>query len=122
MVPLIEIFCSIDDFCKTFEEAMKACALPSATKKRHRPHLMSLSEIMTILILFQLSGYKTFKDFYVNNIHHYHKKDFPHLLSYSRFIRLIPEAFMPLLMFLRGMQGQKTGKYYIRPLRKLSFP
>jgi hypothetical protein len=33
--------------------------------------------------------------------------------SYSRFIRLIPEAFMPLLMFLRGMQGQKTGKYYI---------
>ena len=43
----------------------------------------------------------------------YHKKDFPKLVSYNRFVELIPHAIMILTMILLGLSGRQTGKYYI---------
>lgn len=115
MVPLLEIFCVIDDFCKYFEKELYKNALSDQTnhKSRNRSHLMSMSEMMTIVILFHLSHYKTFKDFYRHDICGHYTKDFPKRLSYSRFIQLMPTLFMPLVVFLNGLKGKQTGKYYI---------
>jgi hypothetical protein len=55
---------------------------------------------MTILIAFQTSGYRTFKDFYQYVLAH-HRRDFPDLVSYDRFIYLIPRAIIPLLVYLQ---------------------
>ena len=52
MVPLVEIYCFIDDFCKYFELVEKQKCLPNPNRKRHRPCRLSLSEIMTIIVLF----------------------------------------------------------------------
>lgn len=53
---ITEIFCSIDDFCKEFVPFWQK-SLISNGKKRIRKSKMSLSEVMTIQVLFHLSGY-----------------------------------------------------------------
>ena len=49
---------------------------------------MSVSEIMTIVILFHLSHYRTFKDFYNECLLMNMRKYFPKFVSYSRFVEL----------------------------------
>lgn len=112
MVPLEEIFCFIDDFCKAFERTYKGRCLPRLDRSRNRSCRLSLAEVMTILVLFQLSHYRTFKDFYVSCLLVHHRNDF-HLVSYNRFLELIPYASMPLLILLVNMPGEKTDRYFI---------
>jgi hypothetical protein len=113
MVPLEEIFCLIDDFCKLFESAQKGYLLPNPKRKRNKLCKLSLSEVMTILVLFQFSHYRTFKDFFLNSMNLYYKQAFPKLVSYNRFVELIPYTAMPLLILLMKMSGEKTGLYII---------
>jgi hypothetical protein len=114
MIPLTEIFCYIDDFCKFFERKIAENALTSSQKKkRGKPCSMALSEIMTIVIMFHLSHYKTFKDFYLNSVCENYRSAFPSLVSYNRFIELMPNAFMPLLVMIACMRGKKTSRYFI---------
>lgn len=113
MVPLEEIFCFIDDFCKDFEQAQMNRLLPNPNRCRKRQCRLSLSEIMTILILFQLSHYRTFKDFYMSCLSVHYKHEFPALVSYTRFLELIPFSMMPLFILLMHLPGKKTGRYFI---------
>jgi hypothetical protein len=114
MVPLTEIFVFIDDFCKLFVEYTQQILVTNAqSKKRKRLRQISLSEIMTIIVLYHLSRYKTFKDFYMNSVLITYRKEFPNAVSYSRFITLMKDAFMPLLILLLGIRGEETGIYYI---------
>ncbi len=112
MIPLTEIFCFIDDFCKTFEQNQSLFVLPNPDRNRQRRCQLCLSEIMTILVMFQFSGYRTFKDFYLNCMSNY-KSEFPQLVSYTRFLQLKGFAFMPLFVLLQWIPKAKTGKYFI---------
>jgi hypothetical protein len=67
---------------------------------------------MTILILFQFSHFRTFKDFYYSCLIPYYKSAFPKLVSYNRFLELIPYAIMPMIILLLNIPGKKTGKYF----------
>jgi len=113
MIPLEEIFCVIDDFCKHFEQEHSKHLLFNPHQKRNRNYQMCLSEIMTILFMFHYSHYRTFKDFYLNSILVRHKGDFPKAVSYNRFVELMPTTFMPFLVFISALSGEKTGKYFI---------
>ena len=60
---IIEIFCDIDDFCIKVKENHKK-QFPEQPIP-HWPSKLSLSEIMTIMILFHDSrGFRNFKSFY----------------------------------------------------------
>ncbi|WP_218082169.1 hypothetical protein [Anthocerotibacter panamensis] len=59
---ITEVFCDVDDLCKAFEPLL--LLLPEVTGARPPKCWMTLSEIMTILIGFHGSRYRTFKDFY----------------------------------------------------------
>lgn len=53
---VLEIFYIIDDFCKEIASHLVKKPLPTSDKKRRkRAFVMSDSEIMTILVAFQLS-------------------------------------------------------------------
>ena len=45
---------------------------------------------MTIIIYFHQSSYRNFKDYYQKNILKHHQPDFPSLVSYNRFVELMP--------------------------------
>lgn len=110
---LIEIFCQIDDFCNNFNRESKKFFLANPNQKRHKACSMSLSEVMTIVILFHMSDYRTFKYFYLNCVLRDLKKYFPRSLSYPRFVQLMEYSLMPLTVFLHCIKGKETGIYYV---------
>ncbi len=64
---LTNIFYQIDDFCKLFEKEIKIKLLPSS-KIRNRSSNLTISEILTIIVYYHYSGYKTFKDYYTKHV------------------------------------------------------
>ena len=92
---ITELYSFIDDFCKIYSEYEKKKLLHSS-KQRNRNCKMSLSEQLTIMIMYHSSYAKNFKYFYKTYIEYIHKDDFPNALSYNRFVELMPRLFLPL--------------------------
>jgi hypothetical protein len=57
---LTETFCLIDDFCRQFEPAWHRQMLRAGSKKRRRKPELSLSELMTLLVLFHQIRFRQF--------------------------------------------------------------
>ena len=85
----------------------------AAGKQRERAGQLSPSEVMTILIHFHQSLYRTFKAYYTQHVQVYLKHDFPDVVSYTRFVTLIPEMLTPLLAYLQHRFGPCTGISFI---------
>ena len=82
------IFCASDEFCKEFEPRWEQHLLESSLKRRRRQGTLCLSEVMTIMVGFHLSGYRTFKHYYLNYVLRYQRGYFPGLVSYHRCLLL----------------------------------
>ena len=95
----IAIFCDVDDFCKAYEEYCMHSLMMEKKKVLPRTR-MALSEIITILIMYHLSGYRTFKWYYKNHVMKYQKQDFPSLVSYNRFVEIMEYALVPLIVYI----------------------
>lgn len=113
MIILDELFCDVDDFCLRFEPDWHKHLISSDSICRLRSNQLSLSEIMTILIAFQTSGYRNFKLYYLNLVCQYWRRAFPNLVSYSRFVQLIPRVIIPMTHYLSCCQGSATGIGFI---------
>jgi len=109
---LLELFCDVDDFMLRFVPQWKASQL-AAGKQRERAGQLCPSEVMTILIHFHQSHYRTFKAYYTEHVQVYLTKEFPHLVSYPRFVALIPQMMLPLLAYLQTRYGVCTGISFI---------
>lgn len=111
---LLNIFCLIDDFCKAFSRFWRRFLLSSGTAKRIKPCGLCLSEIMTIVVDFHTSGYRTFKDYYIKHVCQNLRTEFPGLVSYNRFVELMQGALVPLMIFLqRCRMGKVTGISFV---------
>ena len=83
---LIPIFCDLDDFCINQEKHMNNCLLQEDNSTRVNFNVsktMHLSEIMTIIVYFYLSGYRNFKTYYKQHVAVVLKEYFPTLVSYN---------------------------------------
>lgn len=106
-----DIFCLVDEFCNNFDNYTKNFIIGKPSK---RPSVMSKSEVITITILFHLSGYRCFKHFYVNYVQEHMKDDFPNTVSYNRFTELMQSTILPLTMFLKiCCLGKCTGISFV---------
>ena len=103
---IISIFCELDNFCKELNTYLEHFMLPGDKKiLRLQPsRSLSLSEIMTICVSFHLSGYRNFKGYYTNFIAKTYHTFFPKLVSYNRFVELMPYVAIPLTLFMQ-MKG-----------------
>ena len=108
---LIALFCKIDDFCANFEPHFRAILLSKRRSFTRIPR-MNLSEIMSIIIAFHFSKFRTFKDFYFLGSFIL-KKYFPKIVSYNRFIELMPRAIFPLFCLLQGELKPCSGISFI---------
>lgn len=109
----VTVFCAIDDFCKLFEPIWHQRLLAAAPKQRERPPQLCLSEVLTIIVGFHLSGYRTFKDYYTRQVRRHQLDDFPKLVSYNRFVELMPGALLPLGCLLVTRFGECSGVSFI---------
>ena len=85
------LFVFIDDFYKAADLYISHHFI-SENQKSYNPTripTMTISEILTIVLLYQKSPCKNFKYFYQSYLQLY-KPEFPNLVSYERFVSLKP--------------------------------
>ncbi len=70
---------------------------------------MHPSEIMTIVVAFHQSPYRTFKAFSTEQVQPHWRSEFPPLVSYERFVALLPTILVPLTASLHTQLGSCTG-------------
>ncbi len=109
---LLDLFCDVDDFMLSFEPQWKAAQLQGG-KQRERAGQLCPSEVLTILIHFHQSHSRTFKAYYTEHVQMSLTSEFPHLVSYPRFVALIPRMMLPLLPYLQTRYGACTGISFI---------
>ena len=109
---ILKLFCHVDDFCQWLVTRENAELLGVMRKRGPSPRL-SLSEVMTILIHFHQSRYRDFKAYYTQHVCEHMRSEFPTLVSYTRFVELIPSALPAMCLYLRVRFGQKTGVAFI---------
>lgn len=101
---LIGIYCIIDDFVKEISPYLKD-SIPTSS--------LSLSEILSISVLFHGSDYRTFKHFYLQYVCQNLKAFFPNLVSYCHFVKLKNASSLFMKVFLEIHAGDPKGIYYI---------
>ena len=110
---ILPLFFEIDEFCPVFEPLWKEHLLSNGLQKRHRQRRLSLSEVMTILILFHQSGYRNLKEFYLEFVCLHLRAEFPALVSYNRFVEFERDALLPLAAYLKTKRGNCTGISFV---------
>jgi hypothetical protein len=95
---ITEIYSLADEFCQDFEQQTSSFILGNKPK---RPPRMSTSEVITITLLFHLSGFRTFKHFYIFYVQKHMKSEFPQTVSYNRFVELQQSCLMQMTIFLK---------------------
>ncbi len=96
---LLELFVEVDDFCQAFESWVAPQQLPCKARRGPEPSL-SASEVMTIMIHFHQQGYRDFKSFYQKHVCKHLCAEFPRLVSYGRFVELMPGVLLLLCAYL----------------------
>ena len=109
---LLELFCDVDDFWLMVQPIWQRYLLESGKVQRLRATNLCESEIMTILIQFHNSQFRNFKAYY-QFVLDYQAAEFPKLVSYERFVQLMPRVGVLLYVYLRIHQGQCTGISFI---------
>jgi hypothetical protein len=108
---ILPLFCDIDDFCLLFEPLWNKRLLE--TRRRNRPSALCLSEVMTIVTLFHASSYRNFKAYYTEQVLNHYAWAFPRLVSYQRFVELMPSALVPLCGYLQSRKGRCSGVSFV---------
>ena len=109
-----------DDFCKIFDETVKRHSVSDGKKHRNKPNRLSDAEVITILILFHMEGYRCLKHFYVGHVCLHCRLLFPKVVSYNRFVELEKEVAVQLEVFVKEvLPGKCTGVNFVdsTPLR-----
>ena len=116
---MITLFCEIDDFFLALLKHRAEYPLQQAEppETRGRPRRLHPSEIMTILIGFHQSTYRTFKDYYQRHVCVYLRWAFPNLVSYTRFVELKKEVLECLSLYLYTRLGSCEGISFIDSTR-----
>lgn len=109
----VAVFCDVDDFCAIFEPVWRRKMLRLGERQRERRRALCLSEVMTIIIGFHASGYRTFKAYYIEEVRRHQGRDYPGLVSYTRFVELMQEAIVPLCAYLKTRFGECSGISFI---------
>lgn len=114
MHQLTDIFCQLDDFCNTLDDHTQDYMLTGPMRGKRGPSSgLAISEVMTILVMFQRSRVRDFKNFYLGLLCRYYKSYFPKIPCYAHFVRLMQRAIFPLCIFTQLRAGRQTGIYYI---------
>ncbi len=110
---LLELFCHVDDFWQAFAPTFQARLIETGQRQRRRVSTLSMSEVMTLLIHFHQSHYRTFKAYYTEYVLVSLRAEFPGLVSYTRFVELMPSALLPLCAYLDTCRGRCTGISFV---------
>jgi Transposase DDE domain len=105
------MFYDVDTFCVRMAKQAESHQLGRGLRGPQAS--LCVSEIMTILIHFHQSHYRDFKAYYTEHVCEHLRREFPGLVSYTRFVELIPTALAPMTLYLLSRMGQTRGIAFI---------
>lgn len=106
-----EVFYLIDEFCIGFEASIRPHFIGNSPKRKPR---MSNSEVITLMTLFHLGGFRNMKHFYLHYVQKHMQAEFPNTVSYNRFTELMQSAVLPMTIFLKTCcLGESTGIAFV---------
>ena len=114
---ITEIFYLADEFCQEFSSSVQPYRIGNVPKKKPR---ISQSEVIAIMVLFHLGGYRNLKHFYLGYVQKHLEGYFPDTVSYNRFVELTAQVCLPMTLFLKMCcMGKCTGISFVdsTPLR-----
>lgn len=115
---LIEIFMACDDFCLALHAWQASGHLAGPTQRVTASpgpaRQLDDSEALCLVIFYHYSGYKCFEYYYQRLVLTELKTYFPGLVSYERFVALLPRLLPGLWVLSRWLSGQsqRTGQYF----------
>ena len=112
---IVSLFCEIHDFFIMYEAHLSTHSLPrkTASETHGRPRRLHAREVMTILVAFHQSNYRTLKHFYQKHACVYWRSEFPDLVSYSGFVQLQQEVLTLLTLYLYTRLGACSGVSFV---------
>ncbi len=111
-IDYIEIFCNVDDFCKSFARWYTKQLISYGKIKRNRCIQMSLSEVLTILISYHQSGMACLKHYYFY-LKSKRRDLFANMVHYDSFMKYIKKAFPALICMIKTIGGEVTQYMFI---------
>ena len=109
-----QIFCDADDFCQEFIPNWQKTLLEDGeTKTRIRERSVCESEIIAVIVCFHISGYRTFKWFYMKYVQKFWLSKFPGLPSYNRFVEVMADVLVPIAAFMQSRCGNGKGIAFV---------
>ena len=110
---LIELFIEVDDLRKAFIEYQKLTGKYIVKKKL--PTQLNGSEVCSILVAYNYSGYKCFEYYYRELILKRYSDYFPDAPCYESFLNYIPKAtdLIYLWLLYSVATSKRTGLYFI---------
>lgn len=72
-----------------------------------------MSELMTLVVHFHQKRFRDFKTYYTEYVQVYLRREFPALVSYSRFVQWMPRILVALCAYLRHCYGTCTGLSFV---------
>ena len=108
---LLELFYDVDTYCVSLPKPLLTATHGQA--KRGPKVTLCASEIMTILIHFHQSHYRDFKAYYTEHVVKTLAREFPGLVSYTRFVELIPGVVADMTRYLLSRMGKTRGVAFI---------
>ena len=85
------------------------CAGIDKQHRRRRACEMSLSEMITIVLLFHTMRGRQFKEFHRGTVCRFMTSEFPRRMSYTRFVALIPRCATGLAALFQTLKGACTA-------------
>ena len=113
---MVALFCDRDDFYQAFAPVWQKRLLPAPGRHRRRAVRLSVSEFMTLVVAFQTSPYRTFKHFYLAEVCCHGRTEFPHLVSYQRFVECLPAVLVPLAAYRQTRLATTHGIAFVDSL------
>jgi transposase len=110
---LLELFCHVDTFCQAFVPHWHQTQRTNGQRQRRRGGQLALSEVMTIVIHFHQMRFRDFKTYYLGYVRSHLRQEFPHAVSYQRFVELMATAIGPLCAYLQICLGQCSGISFV---------
>ena len=108
---ITDIFCIVDEFSQEFSKSTSSFLIGNSHRRKPK---MSTSEVITITLLFHLSGFRCFKHFYIYYVQKHMQSEFPKTVSYNRFVELMQSSLLPMTMFAKTCcLGKCTGISFV---------
>ena len=112
MIDITMLYFVIAEYLDIYEDNTVHNFIGGPKGKRKRQSTMGNAEFLTVLLMYPFSGYKNFKMYYLRGVD-WNAISHKHMISYNRYIQLLPRYLRHLMVLSKCFKANHTGTFFI---------